>query len=232
MTILDEVRRWAQGLPDWQREAAARLDEKVSLEEADDKDLYAILKAARGIEDPQAREPRPRVAEPANIRENPGEPVTLLAVTEVRHVNALATKGALTFSPTGLTVIYGANGSGKSGYARILKQVCFARDKREKVLPNTNLPADQVGTPSADLMGSIGGVDTPVTWVNNEPSATILDRVAVFDHTCARAFWITKGASPTRPLDWTSWRILVRSACGCGLAFKKTLRTRRPTFFH
>jgi energy-coupling factor transporter ATP-binding protein EcfA2 len=199
MTILDEVRRWARGLPDWQREAAGRLDEKVSLAGSDDDDLYAILKAARGIEDPQAREPRPLVAEPANIRVNIGEPVTLLAVTEVRHVNALATKGALTFSPVGLTVIYGANGSGKSGYARVLKQVCFARDKREKVLPNTNLPADQVGTPSADLLGSIGGVDTPVTWVNDEPSATILDRVAVFDHTCARAFLDNEGSFAYAP---------------------------------
>lgn len=199
MTILDEVRRWARGLPDWQREATARLDEKVFLVEADDQDLYAILKAARGIEDPQSREPRPLVAEPANLRENPGQPVTLLAVTEVRHVNALATKGALTFSPTGLTVIYGANGSGKSGYARVLKQVCFARDKREKVLPNTNLPADRVGIPSADLLGSIGGVDTPVTWVNNEQSATILDRVAVFDHTCARAFLDNEGSFAYAP---------------------------------
>lgn len=199
MTILDEVRRWARGLPAWQREAAGRLDEKVTLEGADDDDLYAILKAARGIEDPQAREPRRLIAEPVNIRANPAEPVALLAVTEVRHVNALAGRGALTFSPTGLTVIYGANGSGKSGYARVLKQVCFARDKREKVLPNTNLPADQVGIPSADLLGSIGGVDTPVTWVNNEPSATILDRVAVFDHTCARAFLDNEGSFAYAP---------------------------------
>ncbi|NID07033.1 AAA family ATPase [Luteibacter jiangsuensis] len=213
MTILDEVRRWARGLPDWQREAAARLDEKVFLEEADDQDLYAILKAARGIEDPQAREPRPLAAELANIRVNHGEPVTLLAVTEVRHVNALATKGALTFSPTGLTVIYGANGSGKSGYARVLKQVCFARDKREKVLPNTNLPADQVGIPSADLLGSIGGVSTPVTWVNNEPSATILDRVAVFDHTCARAFLDNEGSFAYAPAGLD---ILADLGAACG----------------
>lgn len=213
MTILDEVRRWAMGLPAWQREAAARLDEKVSLEEADDHDLYAILKGARGIADPQGREPRALVAEPANIRENPGEPVALLAVTEVRHVNALATKGALTFSPTGLTVIYGANGSGKSGYARVLKQVCLARDKREKVLPNTNLPADQVGIPSADLLGSIGGVNTPVTWVNNEPSATILDRVAVFDHTCARAFLDNEGSFAYAPAGLD---ILADLGAACG----------------
>ena len=45
----------------------------------------------------------------------------------VRHVNALAPDQRLTLHRVGLTIIYGDNGSGKSGYARILKKVCRAR---------------------------------------------------------------------------------------------------------
>lgn len=144
MTILDEVRQWAQEQCDWQREAVARLEEQLSLDDADYEDLYAILKAARGIPDPQGRAPRPKADKPNNLPIRSTDAVSLLAVSEARNVNALARKGSLTFAPAGLTVVYGSNGSGKSGYARVLKQTCFARDKREKVLPNANLPRDEV----------------------------------------------------------------------------------------
>lgn len=47
--------------------------------------------------------------------------VTLGALHGLSNVNALAPGERLTFGKTGLTVIYGDNGAGKSGYARVLK---------------------------------------------------------------------------------------------------------------
>jgi energy-coupling factor transporter ATP-binding protein EcfA2 len=199
MTILDEVRLWAREQCDWQREAVARLEEHLSLSADDDEDLYAILKAARGIPDPEGRAPRPQVDGPINRPMRSTDAVSLLAVTETRNVNALARNGALTFAPTGLTVVYGSNGSGKSGYARVLKQACFARDKRERVLPNTDLPREEAGVPSADLVATIGDQEASFTWTADAVELTELSRVAVFDHTCARAFVDNEGSFSYSP---------------------------------
>ena len=51
-------------------------------------------------------------------------------------MTALAREQTLEFQPAGLTVIYGDNASGKSGYARILKKVCRARAAEKPILPN------------------------------------------------------------------------------------------------
>lgn len=192
MTILDEVRAWARGQVDWQREAVARLDEAGYLSADDDNDLLAILKSKHGIADPDGREAR-AIGGEVPTRGQAGPPVGLLAIRNPRNVNALAPTGNLTFSSSGLTVIYGSNGSGKSGYARVLKQACFARDKTEKVYPNTNLPQNEVGVPTAELVATVGDEVHTVVWMNGAVEVQPLDRIAVFDHRCARAFLDNNG---------------------------------------
>jgi energy-coupling factor transporter ATP-binding protein EcfA2 len=192
MTILDEVRAWSRGQVDWQREAVARLDEVGYLTADDDNDLLAILKSKHGIADPDGREAR-AVGGEVPPRGQSGPPVGLLAIRNPRNVNALATTGNLTFSTSGLTVIYGSNGSGKSGYARVLKQACFARDKTEKVYPNTNLPQNEAGVPGAELVAVVGDEEHTIAWVNGTVEVPPLDRIAVFDHRCARAFLDNNG---------------------------------------
>jgi ABC-type enterochelin transport system ATPase subunit len=66
--------------------------------------------------------------------------VSLSKLYNLKHVNALQPGETLTFQKSGLTVIYGDNGAGKSGYARVLKQACRARlPKDDIVLPAVNL---------------------------------------------------------------------------------------------
>lgn len=168
---------------------------------------------SRGIPDHQDRAPRPKENGPNNRPIRSTDAVNLLAVTETRNVNALARNGSLTFALAGLTVVYGANGSGKSGYARVLKQACFARDKREKVLPNADLPKDEARVPSADLVAMVGSKETLFTWVNGDAQVTELSRIAVFDHTCARAFVDNEGSFAYSPAGLD---ILVDLGVACG----------------
>ncbi len=62
------------------------------------------------------------------------ESVKLKKIFDLQNVNALTNKQSLTFHPN-LTLIYGANGSGKSGYSRILANLGFSRGDI-KILPN------------------------------------------------------------------------------------------------
>ena len=53
------------------------------------------------------------------------------AISNVKGVNALAASKELGFGTTGVTVVYGENGAGKSGYIRILKKLADAKYKEE-----------------------------------------------------------------------------------------------------
>jgi ABC-type molybdenum transport system ATPase subunit/photorepair protein PhrA len=122
-----ELLDWAITLRPWQQDALRRLLEKEKLSSQDEEAILAILKAEYGISsEPPAPEPVPLTGEhlPA-----PGsaDVVCLKAVGNVRNVNQLVGGKRLDFAPAGLTVIYGENGSGKSGYIRILRNACRSR---------------------------------------------------------------------------------------------------------
>jgi hypothetical protein len=57
--------------------------------------------------------------------------VGLLEIREPDHVNALESKEPLTIGAQGVTIVYGDNGSGKSGYARLLKRITRARHQED-----------------------------------------------------------------------------------------------------
>ena len=54
--------------------------------------------------------------------------VALREISNVENTNAICSRQKLTFGAEGLTIIFGYNGSGKSGYGRILKRACRSRE--------------------------------------------------------------------------------------------------------
>jgi hypothetical protein len=87
----------------------------------------------------------------------------------------------LTFIRAGLTVVYGDNGSRKSGYARILKQVCRARigSRSEIILPN--IYDANPGTPAATVDFAANNQNASSSWILEKPADPVLSAVRVFD---------------------------------------------------
>ena len=188
MSILQEILVWTQGLPAWQSDAVARLLAKQTLTADDQDDLFALLKLAHGIPDPKGRKPKPLTADqiPAPVKVTTH--IELLAMKNMRHVNAIAENQHLAFSATGITVIYGDNGSGKSGYSRVLKRACRARDQVEAIHPNAHLPANKSAIPEAAFEITLNGVATDVLWTQGKAAPPELSSFAIFDSRCARAY--------------------------------------------
>jgi energy-coupling factor transporter ATP-binding protein EcfA2 len=188
MSILEEILVWTQGLTAWQSDAVARLLAKQTLTAEDQDDLFALLKAAHGIPDPKDRNPKPLTADqiPAPVKATTH--VELHAIKNMRHVNAIAENQHLPFSATGMTVIYGDNGSGKSGYSRVLKRACRARDQMEAIHPNANLPAGKAGAPEAAFEIAVDGVAKNAHWIQGKAAPPELSSFAIFDSRCARAY--------------------------------------------
>lgn len=188
MTILAEIQKWSEGLPAWQRHAIAVLYERPTPTGADLDDIYALLKASKGIADPKNRQARVLTPEQVAAPHVEAGAVQLTAIRDLRGVNALAAGKTLPISPAGLTVIYGDNGAGKSGYSRVLKQACRARDQSEKIHGNVYLPKAKREVPSAKFDALVGGTAAEYAWAEGVAAPVELSSIAIFDSACARAY--------------------------------------------
>lgn len=188
MTILAAIQKWSEGQPAWQRHAIAVLYERPTPTAADLDDIYALLKASKGIADPQNRQARVLTPEQVATPHVAAGAVQLTAIKDLRGINALAAGKTLPIAAAGLTVIYGDNGAGKSGYSRVLKQACRARDQSEKIYGNVYLPKARREAPSAKFDALVGGAPAEFAWAEGVAAPVELSSIAIFDSACARAY--------------------------------------------
>ncbi|BBJ22703.1 AAA family ATPase [Candidatus Nitrotoga sp. AM1P] len=190
MALIDEILKWSEEkLPLWQRDAARRIFQQENGLSVDDyAELYTLLKAAHGLPNPLGLTPEPLKAAHLPPVLQAGEKVVLKAIRNLVYVNRIAQGQKLNFAPSGMTVIYGGNGSGKSGYVRVMKRACRARDQAEKVLADANDPAAQNSVPKAIFDIEINGACKPIHWTFNSDSPDDLAKISVFDSHCARAY--------------------------------------------
>lgn len=169
---LADILEWSVDAPGWQRDALRRLCSQTKLEPADIGALVAVCKG----DNPAIPLDASHIRDPAASQ----AVVNLSALHGVSNVNALALGERLSFGRTGVTVIYGDNGAGKSGYARVLKQLCRARSPRgDAILPN--IYAGAGGLPTASIDFFIGGQKRNATWAQGGPVDPMLSAVSVFD---------------------------------------------------
>lgn len=169
MALLDEILAWSESdLPLWQRDAVKRLFQQT-LDTAALDDLYAMLKDAAGLPDPAQRKPEPLAKHHLPVTAAAGASVKLIALRDVRNVNRLAPDQVMSFAEKGLTVVYGGNAAGKSGYARVLKHACRSRDASEDVRPNALVDPATHGVPQAKFDIELAGIKSEVSWKKETP---------------------------------------------------------------
>lgn len=172
---LRDILEWSNDRPVWQRDALRRLVENGALTDKDIEELTALCK------DPTlANVP---LAQGHISAQRSGAPtVALKNIHGVQNVNALAEGQTLSFIPKGLTVVYGDNGAGKSGYVRILKHACRARTTRGKAEPIlANIYDKAPGPQRAELTYHAGAQTNKAEWKNGQPTDDLLSEISVFD---------------------------------------------------
>lgn len=188
MTILQEILKWSQELPIWQQDAIARLYVKHELSFQDFDDMYALLKSEHGIPDVNERVPNKLTPDQVAAPQVVDRLVQVAAIKNLHNVNALAENQRLPINQSGLSVIYGENGTGKSGYSRVFKKACRARDQRESIYPNAHKEASKVGLAQATFELFVDGASVEVEWTSGKESPEQLSSIAIFDSHCARAY--------------------------------------------
>ena len=189
MALEDAIVEWSAQRPAWQQHALRLLARGTDISDAD---AAAIADALVSREDEQWMA---LSLEDFATGNGAGQAVGLRWVEPVEHVNALLDGQRLTFEPNGLTIVYGDNASGKSGYARLLKQVVRARH-RESVL--TDIFEDRSTDEPAGLIGfAVDSVDDECSWPGGVDP--ILRQVGYYDEACGDSYISTESAVTYRP---------------------------------
>ncbi|WP_147794204.1 AAA family ATPase [Cellulomonas sp. Y8] len=187
MAIEDDIIEWALERPAWQQEVLVALADGVTFTPASISDLVDQVVAGASAE-PNLEAKR------IQIKSGAVEQVGLYALSDLVGVNALAGGQTLEFGSTGLTVVYGDNGSGKSGYARLVKSLVSARHRAE-ILPNVFVESPPV--PSGVLRYLVDGEERRCVFPG-EPPAELL-KVSFYDEHCGDEYLARQSTISYRP---------------------------------
>jgi len=105
------------------------------------------------------------------------EQIKLEKLANLKNINAIPATASLSFH-TGLTIIYGKNGTGKSGFARVLKASCFSRAGNIKIEPDFRNPESYKAHQQAEIY--LSGSDDSIVFDPNAHNPH-LQRIAFFD---------------------------------------------------
>lgn len=205
MNVLKEILEWSQDRPDWQRDALRRLVLSVELSNDDISELTEICKSDHGLAEQQ--EVTPLAKEHVPSEGSGSVHVTLDSIFHLRGVNALAESQTLNFAP-GLTVVYGDNAAGKTGYIRILKSACHAR-RQEKILGNV-VSGKTPLAPVVAIKYKVG-METKLREWAGEGEDDFISRVSVFDTQCAAVYLTEKTDVAFRPFGLDLFDKLVQA---------------------
>ena len=170
-----DILAWSDDRPIWQRDALRRITVNGELNDADIDDLTKLCKNSSLPNEPFAHQH-------FNAQQTGAPTVALRNIRSVQNVNALAENQTLNLIPKGVSIIYGDNGAGKSGYVRILKRACRARavrGKEDRILPNIHQHPS--GQQRAELEYQAGAQTQKTEWKVDEPVDDLLSEISVFD---------------------------------------------------
>lgn len=175
MDIQNDIIFWLKTLKGWQTELAYRVLTK-KIEEQDIYEIITMLKSNENFRDKDF----PNIVNQVNSKQ-----LKLLSIESIENIENLAPRTPLKFDENkNLTVIYGSNGSGKSGYTKIIKKI--SGKPRAKELKSN------VFTPNPNgkclIKYSINGVQQQKEWLINDNPILDLNVINVFDTTIGNSY--------------------------------------------
>lgn len=201
---------WSKGaLYPWQHEAFRRILAKGTLTDQDRNEIYDRAQADLGFA--TASTPLPDVTlTDADLPSAPQQAtrVVLVALKNLENVNALKQNQRLSIGKQ-LTVVYGENGSGKSGYVRVLKRSARCAEQAiETILPDVFQSTSPSAPAKAILEVDKGNGPLEIPWQDGQPAPDELKRFAVFDSKCARHFLNDSNQLSFAPAVFDALRLL------------------------
>ena len=175
--IIDFLWDWAESHGDWGRLLVNKIvctEDTLSQQDRDGVFNYFLQSISLHSGLPAVQITKPQYTAPS-------KQIELTSLSEINGVNRLAKNQSVDFSKN-ITVVYGENGTGKTGYSRILKSLGFSYDVTENIHCNIfKTPEPQ----SALIKFKLNGTAETFNWTgkNKQPE---LDNISVFNSSCVQ----------------------------------------------
>lgn len=173
----DLLVEWANIAPEWARYIVRNvIDNKAPLNGKSITTAYKFFLQENGLEE------RTLPDEPLLIASNADTetiaPLTITSLSDVIGVNALGTGNAIKPDPH-LTILFGENGTGKTGYSRIFKALAESRTVDKEILGN--IAHTQPEAMSATIKYRLGDNDEQCHEWHGEKGVPPFTRMSIFD---------------------------------------------------
>ncbi|WP_193099941.1 AAA family ATPase [Burkholderia sp. Z1] len=192
--VLHPFEQWLAERHKWVQTAAARMIKARALPDAAAVSNLAdlcILEASKHESD------QFEYIAAGSLAQSMGHPmIRIRKISEVAGINAIKDGAALDFGTAGLFVIYGSNGSGKSGYSRLIKQICGSRAKEELI---GNVFSKEHPEPSARIHVTVGDSEAEDIWKLSGGPVPKLRHIHVFDSSVATLYFGAKNEATYEP---------------------------------
>ena len=225
--VYAELLDWAGDRVPWQRDALRRIALHGVLSSDDLASLRLQIEQTAGFPRDNVPDPVPLAAEHLSHAASNAPKTVLASLGPVRNIDRLATgQPPLRFAVNGVTLVYGPNASGKSGYCRIAKQLCRSVTPIEL---RSNVYEDETPDKSEVAVAfRVGDDDQPKEerlWLGDQEPPAELSRISVFDSATARVYVDEK-----RRIEFLPYELDVMNKLGvaCRLfdtGFKITLKS-------
>ncbi|MEW8552671.1 MAG: AAA family ATPase [Candidatus Thiodiazotropha sp.] len=179
-SVSASLTKWFSERPQWLQIAATRLLQQSELSDKDVSELATLCQQEADGKVPKTTCSFPTTA----FSQGAAGTLHLCSISDVEGVNALAPKKPLEFGKGNITIVYGNNGSGKSGYVRLLKHVCGARETGT-LHRNVYKPGSAVQ--KACISFEQDGIPKTHTW-SGQGICDDLNSVDIFDTSFGKVF--------------------------------------------
>ena len=175
--IVDFLWDWTTDLGNWSKLLVSKIVQtETPLSQADRDEVFSYFLQSIKL---QTGLPDLTIAKPTYTPTS--DLIELDSLSAIKGVNSLAKDQTLNFSKN-LTVIYGENGTGKTGYSRILKNLGFSYDKSNSIISNIYEAAEPQ---SATINYEINGVAKSFLWDGSNSDAELAN-ISVFNNNCVK----------------------------------------------
>lgn len=198
MLIYQEILSWSERQPNFIKDTLRRIISNTTIDQIDIDEIVQLLKKENGDTSISINAIPLSSSHLPSLSGASANYPKLISLGQPINICALHNEGKLLFDISGLTVVYGNNGSGKSSYARILKKLCWSRNSNIDLKKNVFTASST--QQQVDFEIDVNGTNIPFQWIENSASHSALSSINVFDTNCGDIYLNKENTTEYKPV--------------------------------